>query len=158
VRNGLRSASSWLLREKNGRLRFGVWSVECGVWSVGSNLVAAAAKFDAGLITLQQQQQGWRYGIGIGEVVKVFSHHQHGSRGGLVTPPSPRRLSVDSGSPRRRRKRPCSVRGRSSSKGAVAVVAAGDDSTQSKVERKASIVRRHTPFSRMPPIYTLTSR
>jgi hypothetical protein len=104
---------------------------------VGSNLVAAAVKFDAGLITLQQQQQGQRYGTGIGEVVKVFSHHQHGSRGWLMTPPSPRRLSVDSGSPRRRRKRSCSVRGRLLSKGDVAVAAAGDDSGNIPNQRRS---------------------
>jgi hypothetical protein len=43
-----------------------------------------SARFDARLIILQQQQ----YGIGNGEVVKGFSYHQHGNRGGLVTPPS----------------------------------------------------------------------
>jgi hypothetical protein len=72
---------------------------------VESNLGAPAAKFDAGLIILQQQQQEWRYSFGNGEVVKGFSHDQHGGRRGLVTPPSPRHLSADSGGPRRRRNR-----------------------------------------------------
>jgi hypothetical protein len=50
---------------------------EAKVMSVESNLDAAAVRFDAGLITLQQQQQ--QHGIVNGEVVEGFSHHQHGS-------------------------------------------------------------------------------
>ena len=126
----------------------------------GSNLGAAAVRFDAGLITLQQQQQQQRYGIGNEEVVKGFGHHQHGNRGGLVTPPSPHRLSTDSGRPRCRRKRSSSVWGRSSSKGAVAVAAAGDDSgniytIDGGAESENSTMSTQ-PFSRTPPIYTLT--
>jgi hypothetical protein len=72
---------------------------------VESNIGTAAAKVNAGLASLaimQSQRQGIALGLGNGEVVKGF----HGSgRGGLVTLPNPRSLSVESNRPRQRSKK-----------------------------------------------------
>jgi hypothetical protein len=88
------------------------------VKAVELNLGTAAAKVNAGLVSLaimQHQQQGLALGLGNGEVVKGF----HGSgRGGLVTPPSPRSLSADSNRSRQRRKKTSTSRGKSASQGA----------------------------------------
>jgi hypothetical protein len=101
---------------------------ESKVKAAETNLGMTAAKFDAELARLavlqqhhQQQQQQVSQLLGLGRW------------GGLVTPPSPRSLSVDSNTARQRKKRSSSsrARGKSNSRGWEVVDDRGAESESS---------------------------
>jgi hypothetical protein len=115
--------------------------VRCGV-SESRGVVAAPTATAAGELAV---------GIGEWEVVKGF----YGSgRGELVTPPSPRSLSIDSNRSRQKRKRSNS-RGRSSSRGGEVI-----DESWTKSESITSSSSTHPSLGRpyTPPLPDDSSR
>ena len=131
--------------DERERLKRAKEEFESKIKSVEDNMNSAATKVESGLASLTAFQVQFRHSQSNGSA-KI-------NGGGLVTPPSPRSISVASSRPRQRKRRPSSSRGRTRSRSISPQLNGRDDSPASPISNDLddssspkSMSRRRLPW------------